>query len=107
MADTVSKTFNDPSSYEFISMQVDTVKGKDDYDNLKKYSTNAVLFDSAARDKMKVQLAQIENNPGYMDSVFNYIIHVSFRSKNKLGALATGQMRLKYLPQIDKMELMK
>ena len=106
MADTVSKNINDPDSYEFISMKIDTMTGRDDYEQLKRLSDNSVLFDSAKRLAMKRQMMVIENNPKYMDSVFNYFITVKFKGKNKFGIQVIDMVRLKYFPQTNKMQIL-
>jgi hypothetical protein len=107
MSDTVAVRLDDPSSYEFVDMKIDTVKGSDEYNDLKRLSENTVLFDSVKREEMKKELAQMQSNSGYMDSTFKYYVTVNYRAKNKLGSKVLSQMKMYYYPSKDAIQPIK
>lgn len=102
MKDSVVTGFNDPKSYEFVSMKIDTL-------NRAKYDTMLVRenFEAAIKsineggsrweekDKVYDSLrAIIRSDKGDSSEVLKYSINVSFRSKNLMGALQLNEYKL-------------
>ena len=102
MKDSVVTGFNDPKSYEFVSMKIDTL-------NRAKYDTMLVRenFEAAIKsineggsrweekDKLYDSLrAIIRSDKGDSSEVLKYLINVSFRSKNLMGALQLNEYKL-------------
>jgi hypothetical protein len=106
MKDTVVKGFNDPSSYEFVSIKIDTFRGKDYIENTRSlYKRGDTILHTAQRIEEKLSEADsLGKIPGYSDSVWNYQAELSFRGKNKMGALVLDKVNLTYTPASDKIE---
>jgi hypothetical protein len=119
--DTVLQNFNDPSSYQFVSMSIDTMSEKETYefglkwreDYLKDKQRRMdsalavkddimanVLRDGIASDQK--ELDSLKANP-VKDRLW-YLINVKCRAKNKMGALILNNMKFKYYPDVDKMQ---
>ena len=128
MKDSVVVNFNDPKSYEYVSMQADTVTGKD-YDTSMVEMYNRYINDiyqtqtkmiendfssdtmgmysvlkpgNETIDKFENDIKKIRTKPSPPDSIYNINVIVKFRGKNKIGALILDETRLKYFPKEDK-----
>lgn len=125
MADTVTANMNDPKSYEFVSMEIDTVYNHrlmQEYlseDSLKLVEHNLkVEADTMGLDKeSKEEYLKHSNGISHIyssrDSIYkkdlsepDYIYKITgkikYRGKNKLGALVLNEMTLNYDPKKDK-----
>jgi hypothetical protein len=121
MKDTVVANFNDPSSYQFVSMAIDTMSEKKSYEielqwkgeylENDKHRLDSVLKEKddimagILRDRIAAdqkELDSLKANP-IKDRQW-YLINVKCRAKNKMGALILNNMKFKYYPDIDKMQ---
>jgi hypothetical protein len=91
MTDSIVPRFNDPKSYEFVSMEVDTFKGSDYVKRLSSSTTESI----------KKEADSLASQRGFMDSVLHVKINVSYRGKNKMGALILDQIKLRYFPSLN------
>lgn len=106
MTDSVVPRFNDPASYQFASMKIDTFRGRDYYENIKELYADTSLFTPGVVEEKHKELEEIEKNPRYMDSILNLQIQVDYRGKNKMGALVLNTMKLRYYPSDNRIEEM-
>lgn len=124
MKDSVAATtFNDPASYEFVSIKIDSVTNHQyaemslREDSLKLDNLNdKIKLDSLegidnARDNYKTSLQILRSEiEGYnkdlaaKDYVYKINAMISYRAKNKLGAKVLDQTKLYYLPFSNKIE---
>ena len=101
MKDSVVTGFNDPKSYEFVSMKIDTLT-RANYDTLLvsenlKAEIKAVEEGGRWEEKIKVYDSLtniIRADKGDSLEVIKYLINVSFRSKNLMGALQLNDYKL-------------
>lgn len=101
MKDTLVKQMNDPASYEFVSMTVDTNKGEDQIALLQEFTKDSAVLSAKDMQDYKTQIADLQSRQGYSDSILRYYIDVSFRGKNAMGAKVVNSKRLIYSPQTD------
>ncbi|MDE3252509.1 MAG: hypothetical protein KGO92_06855 [Bacteroidota bacterium] len=101
MKDSVVNTFNDPSSYEFVSMTVDTFKLKDYISNTRLIYGDTTHFDSIKAKNELARAAELEKRN--IDSIINYQIKVKYRGKNAMGALTLNEINLIFDPLTDKL----
>lgn len=117
--DTTLQHFNDPSSYQLVSMDIDTVSDKKRYafdlkywaeviatdkhrlDSVKKANDNimAAIIDTEVVDNQK-RLDSLKANPA-KDRTW-YYVNVKCRGKNKFGALVLNNMKFRYYPDTDR-----
>lgn len=90
MATSYVPSMNDPKSYEFVSMEVDTVKGE-----LADLRTMRKTLDETPDNYDKVK-ADLKIHPSKEDSTYYYIINTKIRGKNKMGAVILNEQKLKY-----------
>jgi|SRR6478752_981206 len=104
MRDSIVPRFNDPSSYEFVSLNVDTFTGSDYLNNIQRLyiNTDTSVLLSGKYEEKKKEIAQLSSIPGYSDSILHLNIDIEYRGKNKLGALVLNKTELRYLPKEDK-----
>ena len=102
MKDSVVPKFNDPASYQFVSMKIDTFKGQDYLKNLQELYINDTLADKNVIEEKKKEITKLSSSPGYSDSILNLQIEVKYRGKNKMGALILDDLDLRYFPQENK-----
>lgn len=125
MKDTVVANFNDPASYQFVSMDVDTIKGSDyDRELMDQYTSELdktkdqlrqLDFETDTTDQYIVRepltklvklrsesIDLVKSHPTKADSIVRYDINVKCRGKNKMGALILNNVKLQYQPSIDK-----
>lgn len=98
MTDSVVPRFNDPSSYQFVSMKVDTFTGKDYIHNIRALYVDTLLFSKDKIAEEQAEATSLEKRPGYSDSVIDLEVTVDYRGKNKLGALILDHLNLTYYP---------
>lgn len=104
MQDSVVPRFNDPASYQFVSLKVDTFTGADYLKNLKRYyiDTDTSLFSNGVYEEKQKEISHLSSIPRYPDSILHLNIEVEYRGKNKMGALILDKSELRYLPKEDK-----
>ena len=98
MMDSIVPSFNDPKSYEFVSIKVDTFYGREYMENIKRYMEDTTLYTSENLANTRKEIAELESIPGYSDSILNFQYKVNFRAKNKMGGLVLGNTRIIYNP---------
>lgn len=99
MKDSIVPRFNDPASYEFVSIKIDTFKGADYLNNLKRlYADTTFMSKETIQEKQK-EITDLSSIPGYGDSILNLQIEISYRGKNKMGALVLDKTNLRYYPK--------
>ena len=129
MKDSVVVDFNDPKSYEYVSMSFDTLRGKNfhslnvdiytsDITSIYKNQTKTITenpdFSSSEIEtilkpgdilieEFKRQRDSIRRNPIKPDSILQININVKCRVKNKMGALILDEIRLLYFPSTNKL----
>lgn len=109
MMDTVVPRFNDPASYQFVSLKVDTLTGADYLKNLKRsyIDTDTSLLGTAVYNEKLKEISDLSAIPGYADSVLLLNIEVEYRGKNKMGALILDKTDLRYFPKEDRLTLVQ
>jgi hypothetical protein len=94
MTDNIVSKFNDPSSYEYDGLSVDTFKVSNDIDNQIQLLADTLYTPKQDIAQEKTALDSLEKlNP---DSVIDLEITVRYRGKNKLGAMVLDSLALKY-----------
>lgn len=106
MKDSIVPKFNDPSSYELVSVKVDTLKGSDYISNLKQLYADSSLVTRDTYEEKQKEIATLSATPGYADSVINIHVAVAYRGKNKMGALILDKTNLRYSPIDNKFILL-
>lgn len=82
---------NDPKSYEYVSMTLDTIKGEFNDIYLKDE-----VFNSGASTQEKLQKVDaIEKSPSKKDSIYYRIANVEIRGKNLYGAVILNTQKVK------------
>jgi hypothetical protein len=100
MVDSVVVNFNDPKSYEFVSMSIDTVTNGSKIGGQKAmFEYDHTAKDSLDRKKTIYSLSKLKQ-----DLVTNYIITVKCRGKNKMGGLILNEVELNYDPATDQIK---
>lgn len=104
MEDSVVPRFNDPTSYQFVSLKVDTLTGADYLKNLKRIyiDTDTSLLGSVVYFEKQKEISQLSAIPGYTDSILLLNIEIKYRGKNKMGALILDETHLRYFPKENK-----
>ena len=104
MKDTMTKSFDDPSSYQFVSIHIDTFRGKDYIENTRAfYKRGDTILHTAQNIEDKLaEVDSLSKIPGYGDSIWNYQAELQFRGKNKMGALILDKINLVYSPATDR-----
>jgi hypothetical protein len=104
MKDSIVPKFNDPASYQFISLKIDTFTGEDYLKNLNRYYIDAdtSVLPSGTYEEKKQEIARLSSIQGYSDSILHLNIEVEYRGKNKMGGLVIDKSDLRYLPQEDR-----
>lgn len=100
MKDSIVSTFNDPSSYEFVSMNIDTFKLKDYISNIRKIYRDTTVFSKTEQQNHLSEAAELEKRN--VDSIINFQITVKCRGKNAMGVLILNDINLIYDPQTNK-----
>lgn len=106
MKDSVVPTFNDPSSYEFVSMEIDTLKGGDYIKNLRqlyKIEDTTIMSKETILTNIK-EADSLDKLATYKDSIFHININIKCRGKNKFGGLILNDVKFKYFPSTDRIQ---
>lgn len=105
MKDSVVPTFNDPASYQFDNMDIDTVTGEVLSARVAKTISDdsTMLQNEYFQERMKLA-QQINANPALKDSIYYINVRVDFRGKNKFGGLIKDKVRLVYYPATNTFE---
>ena len=101
--DSVVTSFNDPKSFELVSTTIDTFKTKDALKNTQdflKYASDKV---DSAKQLKKIDSLKLLNQ----DAMINYELTISYRAKNKMGALMLDNMLLFYHPENNRFEVVR
>jgi hypothetical protein len=119
----VSQSFNDPESYEFVSLKMDTITNhkferlsllddslkilnivrKIELDSLDGV-TDARSLRSTSLNILETNILRHEKELSNPDYIYKVEGTISFRAKNKLGAKIINQTKLSYFPSRDKIE---
>ena len=101
MKDTVVARFDDPASYQFVSLRIDTFRGADFIHNLRLFYDDTTLLSSEKREADHRLVDSLLKVPGYTERILTYQGQLSFRGKNKMGALVLDSTRLFFDPEKD------
>lgn len=97
MKDSIVSNFKDPSSYQLLSMSIDTFRIKNRVDNVKASlldsSTTKILGDSASKKELTHLLALNQ------DSIENLQINVKYSAKNSFNATIQDGLTFLYFPK--------
>ena len=101
MLDSIVPRFNDPASYQYVSTKIDTFTGSDYLNNLKRsyIDTDTFLLGKDVYSEKQKEFSRLSTIPGYADSVLHLNVEVTYRSKNKMGALILDKTELRYFPK--------
>lgn len=125
MTDTVLKKFNDPGSYEFVELKLDSVynhkiTSKYLYDDSLNLNHQKLMMEieSKSLDKEEKEeylkhknniidlyasrIEQYKKELSEPDYIYRVNGNIKYRAKNKLGALVLGNITLSYNPVSDK-----
>ena len=101
--DSVLTSLNDPKSFELVSTTIDTFKTKDALKNAQDF----LKYASDKEDSAK-QLKKIDSLKSLkQDAIINYEFTISYRAKNKMGALMLDNMLLFYHPENKSFEVVR
>lgn len=105
MKDSVVPTFNDPASYQFVKMDIDSVTGQVLTQRVSKAISedSSMLSNEYFQDKIK-WAKEVEADPSLKDKVYYVNVRVDFRGKNKFGGLIKDKVRLVYYPATNRFE---
>lgn len=98
MTDSVVPRFNDPSSYEYVSMKTDTFTGGDYIEKIKNLYADTMIYNKETIVEKRKEVSELSSVPGFYDSVLNIQIVVNYRGKNKMGAIVLDKTKLRYSP---------
>ncbi len=101
--DSVLISFNDPKSFELVSTTIDTFKTKDALKNTQDFLKYASDKEDSAKQFKKIDSLKLLNQ----DAIINYQFTISYRAKNKMGALMLDNMLLFYHPENMSFELVR
>ena len=109
MKDSIVPRFNDPTSYQFVSLKVDTLTGADYLKNLQRsyIDTDTSLLGTDTYNEKLKEMSDLSVIPGYADSVLLLNIIIEYRGKNKMGALILDKSELRYFPKEDRLTLVQ
>ena len=100
MKDSVASRFNDPSSYEFVSMTIDTFRLKDYLSDIRISHKINLNFGKDEQNSQPAEVEELEKRNG--DSIIHYQITVKCRAKNAMGALILNDVNLILDPNNNK-----
>ncbi len=97
-----------PNSYEHISLLVsDTIRKSENmqldlqsYDQRKKSVFDDGRVAQHERDSVMAEIKKTRNNPA-IDSIELFILKISYRAKNKAGAIKEATSTIYYYPRIN------
>lgn len=92
MKDSVASTFKDPSSYEYVSMTIDTFKLKDYIAEIRRNYKPVINFGKDVQQNEPPEAAELEKKNA--DSIINYHITVKYKNKNADGASTLQDINL-------------
>ncbi len=98
--DSVFTSFNDPKSFEFVSINIDTFKIKDALKNTQDFLKYA---NDSAKELKKIDSLKSLNQ----DLIINLEFNIKYRAKNKMGALMLDNMLLYYHPENKSFEVVR
>lgn len=101
--DSVVTSFNDPKSFELVSTTIDTFKTKDALKNTQDFLKYASDKEDSAKQLKKIDSLKLLNQ----DAIINYQFTISYRAKNKMGALMLDNMLLFYHPENKSFEVIR
>lgn len=101
--DSVVTSFNDPKSFELVSTTIDTFKTKDALKNTQDFLKYASDKEDSAKQLKKIDSLKLLNQ----DAIINYQFTISYRAKNKMGALMLDNMLLFYHPENTRFEVIR
>ena len=101
--DSVLTSFNDPKSFELVSITIDTFKTKDALKNTLDFLKYASDKEDSAKQLKKIDSLKLVNQ----NDILNYQFTISYRAKNKMGALILDNMLLYYYQDQNKFEVIK
>ena len=107
MRDTAVKAFDDPATYQFVSIRVDTFRGSDYIHNIREIYKpgDTVLFSESVVESNLKKADSLAGVANYKDSIIDYETTVRFRAKNKIGALILDSVTLIYYPVLDQIKV--
>ena len=103
MKDSVLTSFNDPKSFELVSITIDTFKTKDALKNTLDFLKYASDKEDSAKQLKKIDSLKLVNQ----NDILNYQFTISYRAKNKMGALTLDNMLLFYHPENKSFEVIR
>lgn len=101
--DSVLTSFNDPKSFELVSTTIDTFKTKDALKNTQDFLKYASDIEDSVKQLKKIDSLKLLNQ----DAIINYQFTISYRAKNKMGALMLDNMLLFYHPENKSFEVVR
>ena len=101
--DSVLISFNDPKSFELVSTTIDTFKTKDALKNTQDFLKYASDKEDSAKQLKKIDSLKLLNQ----DAIINYQFTISYRAKNKMGALTLDNMLIFYHPENKSFEVIR
>ena len=101
--DSVLTSFNDPKSFELVSITIDTFKTKDALKNTQDFLKYASDKEDSAKQLKKIDSLKLLNQ----NDILNYQFTISYRAKNKMGALTLDNMLLFYHPENKSFEIIR
>ena len=101
--DSILISFNDPKSFELVSTTIDTFKTKDALKNTQDFLKYASDKEDSAKQLKKIDSLKLLNQ----DAIINYQFTISYRAKNKMGALTLDNMLLFYHPENKSFEVIR
>ena len=101
--DSVLTSFNDPKSFKFVSITIDTFKIKDALKNTQDFLKYVSNKEDSTKELKKIDSLKMLNQ----NDLLNYQLTISYRAKNKMGALILDNMLLFYHPESKNFEVIK
>ena len=101
--DSVLTSFNDPKSFELVSITIDTFKTKDALKNTQDFLKYASDKEDSVKQLKKIDSLKLLNQ----DDILNYQFTISYRAKNEMGALILDNMLLFYHPENKSFEVIR
>ena len=101
--DSVLTSFNDPKSFELVSITIDTFKTKDALKNTRDFLKYASDKEDSVKQLKKIDSLKLLNQ----DDILNYQFTISYRAKNEMGALILDNMLLFYHPENKNFEVIR
>ena len=94
-------SMNDPKSYEYVSMKIDTINGSV-YDAKK--SLDILNNNSLPKSTILSMVDSIKAHPSKADSIYCYDIDVTLRGNNSFGAKILNNESVRYYPAEKRFE---